>query len=126
MGPVPARLAVCLHVLAGTYNRLSCFADAAIRQRRQLGPPGTSHLGSCCRQLVADGAVLAPDRHWDEVALQMGDCAARGWRTCSIHGPLWRGQDPLLPEPTLLPGPRCALLCRLGGSVLLSEALVGP
>src|SRR5947209_3348867 len=126
MGLVPARLAIRFYVLAGAYNRLSCFADAAIRQRRQLGPSGTPHMGSGCRQLVADGAVLGPNCHWDEVALQMGDCAARGWGTCSIHGTLWRGQDPLLSKPAVFPGPRSALLRRLGDSVLLPEALVGP
>src|SRR4029077_8813123 len=118
MGAVPAVLVVFLHVLARPHYWITCLADAAIHQRRQLGPTGTPDMGSRRRQLVADVPVLAADCFGHEIAVQVDGSQSRG--------DAGRRQDPLLPERAFLPGAWSALLRRLGVAVLLPETLVGP
>src|SRR5712671_7042440 len=126
MGFIPACMAALIHVLAGTYHRLSGSADVAIHQRGQLGTPGPAHMGSRCRKLVADVPVLASACPGHKAALCLGHGTAGSRAVGQIHGALRRGEDPLLPEYTILHRPRSNLLRRLGSSLHASEALVRP
>src|SRR5258708_32491668 len=124
MGFIPSCMAALIHVLAGTYPRLSGSADVAIHQRRQLGTPGSAHMGSRCRELVADVPVLASACPGHKAALCLGHGTAGSRAVGQIHGALRRGEDPLLSEYTILHRPRTNLLRRLGNSLHASEAMV--
>src|SRR5258708_2623904 len=116
MGAVPAVLVVCLPVLAGPHDWITCFADAAIHQRRQLGTAGTPDMGSGRRQLVAHALVLGADCPGHEIAVQVDGPRRRG--------DAWRRQGPLLSQHALFSGARPNLFWRLGLAVLLPETLV--
>src|SRR6266481_3852591 len=122
MGFILAFVVVLVHVLAGTYHWFAGAAYAAIRQWRQLGTPGTPHLGSCRRQLVADGTVLVADCYWHEAPVCLGHHSAGPNEACAVHGALRCGQDPLLPEHAIFSGARSVLLCWLGNSLLFPQA----
>ena len=126
MGLVPPLLAVLIHVLAGTDDRLSGAAHAAIHQRRQLGTAGPAHMGSGRGQLVAHVLCLAADCHRHEAPVSLGQGAAGSASLAKFMAHY--GADKIhyyLNTPFFLVRGR-DLFRRLGDPLLPAQALVDP